>query len=611
MIIKQLLKIVIIQLLAATLQSHAQTDNTIWHHAGITTSTEHEQTSLGAPFGGISSDGNWLHFPSLPDFPKPFSASDTIPPKIIFTSTPVRANTTTGFNVSFSLNDSGGIKWARVVYRFGGEVSTRIDTLTAVNGVYSKSILPLQFSLSGFSWCLEISDSAGNISRYPDSSSQTSTGVSIPQGIQFSIESGRSPATGEWHLISLPFHTDNGSAGDILKNTLGVHDGRNWKMVIWNGSGYRSLSDSSWQFTPGQSYYIYSRNKKIDFPTGPIHTVETDKPVQIVVRKSGWTHIAVPFAFPVKWKNFFRSAAERTLLNLEGPLPIPLPQSYTGLADGEMILHPWNGYWVYNPNNRPCTLHVAAISANPAGKVAEESEAHTLFTATDGISSTVTIGLGGSRKRSMPLPPLPESRWNLYIPDNSAGNLMTRILPYKNDALIVDSFIITGSSDVTKRISFTNSGCLPEMAVLWNRARGETLKLEAPAQHTLNGGKWLLIAGNREAIDNTIKKISAEAPEVLSIARAQPNPFNPNTQIKIGLPYSEGRYRICASFVNSNGKVVQRHETIERGAGWHTISFNGKDQQSRELPSGVYICRVSVINAGRTTSKTVKLYLVK
>ncbi len=83
-----------------------------------------------------------------------------------------------------------------------------------------------------------------------------------------------------------------------------------------------------------------------------------------------------------------------------------------------------------------------------------------------------------------------------------------------------------------------------------------------------------------------------------------PNPFNPETNIRIDLP---NRDFINLQIFNINGKLVKTLLNHEKQAGIYNITWNGKNELGKPVASGVYIYRI------RTRSKDIskKLILMK
>lgn len=93
--------------------------------------------------------------------------------------------------------------------------------------------------------------------------------------------------------------------------------------------------------------------------------------------------------------------------------------------------------------------------------------------------------------------------------------------------------------------------------------------------------------------------VKTEAPTEYSLEHNYPNPFNPTTTIKYGLPQNEG---IQLVVYNVRGQVIKTLVDEYKTAGYHTVSFN-----ANKLASGVYIYK---LQAG-TFVMTRKMLLIK
>jgi hypothetical protein len=95
--------------------------------------------------------------------------------------------------------------------------------------------------------------------------------------------------------------------------------------------------------------------------------------------------------------------------------------------------------------------------------------------------------------------------------------------------------------------------------------------------------------------------IAVAAPQDYVLQQNYPNPFwsgatsreagNPTTQIRYELPKSG---RVLLTIYNSLGQEVRRLVDREQPAGYHIMTWNGRDQQDKPVPSGVYHCRLQV-----------------
>ena len=64
-----------------------------------------------------------------------------------------------------------------------------------------------------------------------------------------------------------------------------------------------------------------------------------------------------------------------------------------------------------------------------------------------------------------------------------------------------------------------------------------------------------------------------------------PNPFNPETRIEFALPKDQN---VAIMVFNQIGQLVNTLYDAKLGAGYHTISWNGKNDAGMQMPSGTY-----------------------
>jgi hypothetical protein len=93
-------------------------------------------------------------------------------------------------------------------------------------------------------------------------------------------------------------------------------------------------------------------------------------------------------------------------------------------------------------------------------------------------------------------------------------------------------------------------------------------------------------------------------PKSIELAQNYPNPFNPSTTIRFGLP-DEGKVKLVV--YNVLGQKVKELLNESRGAGYHTVIWNGKNETGQQVSSGLYIYRVE--SAKGAVSK--KMLLIK
>ncbi len=96
-----------------------------------------------------------------------------------------------------------------------------------------------------------------------------------------------------------------------------------------------------------------------------------------------------------------------------------------------------------------------------------------------------------------------------------------------------------------------------------------------------------------------------EEPEVMEVSLSgYPNPFNPTTTVRFGLPEAGSVTLIVYDLM---GREVIRLADGYREAGWQSVIWDGRDAAGREVPTGMYLARL-VTPQG---VKAIKLVMMK
>lgn len=90
---------------------------------------------------------------------------------------------------------------------------------------------------------------------------------------------------------------------------------------------------------------------------------------------------------------------------------------------------------------------------------------------------------------------------------------------------------------------------------------------------------------------------AVEIPEKFSLSGNYPNPFNPETTIKFGLPEES---RIIIEIFNVLGQKVKELLDSEKPAGYHQVRWDGTDEFGKKVGAGIYLCRMQAGNFIKT-----------
>jgi len=83
-----------------------------------------------------------------------------------------------------------------------------------------------------------------------------------------------------------------------------------------------------------------------------------------------------------------------------------------------------------------------------------------------------------------------------------------------------------------------------------------------------------------------------------------PNPFNPTTTINYQLPVDS---KIELAIYNLQGQRVKQLVSDQLSAGQHSVIWNGKDKNNKQVSSGIYFYKLKTGNF----EETKKMILMK
>ena len=93
---------------------------------------------------------------------------------------------------------------------------------------------------------------------------------------------------------------------------------------------------------------------------------------------------------------------------------------------------------------------------------------------------------------------------------------------------------------------------------------------------------------SEELLDNDNQLL--DVPNDYCIFPNYPNPFNPSTSIHYGLPEQSD---VVLQVYNIKGQLVKTLENGNQPAGYHEVTWYGKDENGKTVSSGIYFYKLS------------------
>ena len=192
--------------------------------------------------------------------------------------------------------------------------------------------------------------------------------------------------------------------------------------------------------------------------------------------------------------------------------------------------------------------------------------------------------------------PLPE---NLTLENMSVGD--TKVYIARSSITAGPSFIVESTGDVTFR-----AGSVITLKPGFHATAGS--KFHAYIDAGLLSKSIPVVAIEGSGMDgtgpSTDNKTDKSIPTVYSLSPAYPNPFNPTTTIRFGLPTATNIEFIVYDLL---GREVDRLLDRQLDPGYYQVVWRGRDARGRSLPSGVYIARLVTPQY----TKSIKMLLLK
>ena len=100
--------------------------------------------------------------------------------------------------------------------------------------------------------------------------------------------------------------------------------------------------------------------------------------------------------------------------------------------------------------------------------------------------------------------------------------------------------------------------------------------------------KYEIVGFDQEISSGEIDFTYHPIPEKITISPPYPNPFNPITIIKYGIPEKSD---VLIEIYNIQGRLIDKSVRPDMKAGYYTFTWNGSNQSS-----GIYLIRMKISN---------------
>ncbi len=102
--------------------------------------------------------------------------------------------------------------------------------------------------------------------------------------------------------------------------------------------------------------------------------------------------------------------------------------------------------------------------------------------------------------------------------------------------------------------------------------------------------------------------IGSVEPQKTVMYQNYPNPFNPETKVKFGLKHDSS---VEILIYNTRGQLVKVLYDDDLKAGFHSIKWDGKDEATKPVSSGIYFCKFRAVSSEETIQDIRKMIMLK
>jgi len=467
-------------------------------------------------------------------------------------------------------------------YRVGGIIHFTALVFSAKGDSFAATIPADSVTSRGLEYFITATDADGIMTREP-LSGVFSVQVNVPAGVKKAGEQPFGSEQNAYRLISMPLDLDKKTAKEILEDNLGTYDKKKWRFfALRPDQNYTEISDSL-MMTSGKAYLLIVKEPGKIIDTGAGISIRTDKQFAIPLNPE-WNFIGNPFNFSILLKNFSLKSGQLLALRYhEGTWRDPILRKRTAMQ-------PFEGYAVFNGLESSDTLLInpdlssstSSLSQAFASTVEENISWSIRILAQcqeaqdeDNRAAIVSGASSSWDDLDQPEPPVigeyvsvcfPHPEWNklakIYCTDFRPESAEGHVWPFEVKTNIRDKVNLT----------FEGIDGVPSELEIWlmDDALKITQNLRESNHYAVAGSEQpkqlKLVVGKGDFVGEKLAEAQA-IPATYELSQNFPNPFNPATTIRYGLPKGE---RVTLKIYNLLGEEVALIMNDElRAAGYH------------------------------------------
>jgi hypothetical protein len=351
----------------------------------------------------------------------------------------------------------------------------------------------------------------------------------------------------------------------------------------------------------GEAYWIYQRvaeNLALNMSAGKSGDLDG---VSITVPAGGWTFMSAPYPFAIN-------------INLDQATfygPITYGTIGEGWTDVVPTLQPWGGYALYNRTGAEQTVLLDPVQGSgglaarmtlddeTGWQVAIEAQSGDYFDRYNrfGCLESASNELDWHDNPEITSPGKNVSLF-FEMEDDPVALQYTSDIRQRDNELKVWDVYLSNTTGAEVNLSWSHVQPIPSGIVVhlvdMNTRRVIDLKtadiLELSSIDSRFYRQFKIVSGDETEVVARVTELLSYIPEELSLDGNYPNPFNPVTTIRFGLPEPRN---VRVTVVNLLGQEITELVNGWRDIGRHEVQWQGQDHHGRSVATGMYFTVLS------------------
>jgi hypothetical protein len=408
---------------------------------------------------------------------------------------------------------------------------------------------------------------------------------------------------GVYSLFSVPYSYQDRSVNTVINN-LGNSNPFAWRLYEWDGAAQGYVEYTVPPFSTierGQGYWFIAKDAKT-LTFGAADYTVLPEPFTFTL-KPGWNLIGDPFPFAVAW--------------FQKPKPASVDEwvwAYNSTEPWqEYVLYPYSGYFVYNDSSADVRVTLQPVPFSPPPGEGRMEKHQSVFAAGEwSVCASVTDGVVSDRenyfgmlksasaaidKNDLTEPPPSPGRHVALSFARNGRELAGDYRPVSQDGAVWECTVSASAAQAKLTLRFEQRAQLPAgfgIYVMDIAAETITDCTQSASYEIVLGTNETartlrILAGDQKFIDQHRDGIPL-TPLSYGLEQNYPNPWNPATTIRYTVAHSG---MVVLDIFNVLGQKIKTLVNRQQALGVYTEQWNGRDDSGVEVPSGVYIYRLT------------------